>query len=123
MIVFNLGLFAMGLLSFRFIRVAFLRRGILKESGLAFINNAKPASYGKLGDDSTSSYQFVTGYTYPAGGASDRPGGYVFNGSYINAVANKGLPILYYLVYCQTFDIGVDSRSLEWIVGHFCGLF
>ena len=62
-----------------------------KESALSFIDNAKfRLSYGKLGDDGASSYQFATGYIYPASGASaDRPGGYVFNGSYVNAVANK----------------------------------
>lgn len=109
------GFFPSGSLGWRFSEEAFW-----KESGLAFINNAKlRASYGKLGDDSASSYQFVTGYTYPAGGgASDRPGGYVFNGSYINAVANKGIANPYITWYiAKTFDVGVDLEAWNGLLG------
>lgn len=91
-----------------------------KNSCLAFIENAKlRASYGKLGDDNASSYQFVTGYTYPAAGAaSDRPGGYVFDGSYTNAVSNKGIAnpaITWYIA--KTFDIGIDLNAWNGLLG------
>lgn len=91
-----------------------------KESSLSFINNAKlRASYGKLGDDSASSYQFITGYWYPAGGAAaDRPGGYVFNGSYVNGVANKGIANPYITWYvAKTFDVGIDLNAWNGLLG------
>lgn len=94
--------------------------GFWKDSHLAFINNVKiRLSYGKLGDDNASSYQFITGYTYPAGGdASGRPGGYVFNGSYINAVANKGItnPLITWYI-AKTFDVGIDMDAWNGLLG------
>lgn len=91
-----------------------------KESALSFIDNAKfRLSYGKLGDDGASSYQFATGYIYPASGVSaDRPGGYVFNGSYVNAVANKGIanPLITWYV-AKTFDVGVDLSAWDGLLG------
>ena len=42
---------------------------------LSFINNVKiRGTYGILGDDDASTYQFLSGYTYPSGG-------YMFDGS------------------------------------------
>lgn len=98
----------------------FSEEAFWKDSPLSFIDNAKlRASYGKLGDDNASSYQFITGYTYPAGGsASDRPGGYVFNGSYINAVSNKGIAnpnITWYIA--KTFDVGIDLNAWNGLLG------
>ena len=91
-----------------------------KDSKLSFINNAKiRASYGKLGDDSASSYQFITGYTYPASGDyNKRPGGYVFNGSYVNSTANKGIAntnITWYIA--KTFDVGFDLDAWNRLLG------
>ena len=91
-----------------------------KESPLSFINNAKVrASYGKLGDDRASNYQFITGYTYPSSGANNtRPGGYVFNGSYVNASESKGIinpDITWYIA--KTFDVGVDLTAWDGLLG------
>lgn len=91
-----------------------------KSSKLSFIDNAKiRASYGKLGDDSASSYQFITGYTYPASGDyNKRPGGYVFNGSYVNSTANKGIAntnITWYIA--KTFDVGLDLDAWNKLLG------
>lgn len=91
-----------------------------KESPLSFINNAKVrASYGKLGDDRASNYQFITGYTYPSSGDyNKRPGGYVFNGSYVNASESKGIinpDITWYIA--KTFDVGVDLDAWNGLLG------
>lgn len=91
-----------------------------KESKLSFINNMKfRASYGKLGDDSASSYQFITGYTYPSGGSSNRlPGGYIFNGTFVNSSANKGIAnqnITWYVA--KTLDLGFDLEAWNGLFG------
>lgn len=109
------GFFPSGSIGWRLSEEAFW-----KDSPLSFINNAKVrASYGKLGDDSASSYQFITGYTYPASGDyNKRPGGYVFNGSYVNAVANKGIAnpdITWYIA--KTFDVGFDLDAWNGLLG------
>ena len=89
-------------------------------SGLSFINNLKlRANYGKLGDDGASSYQYITGYTYPAGGDSNRlPPGSVFNGTFVNALASKGLanPDIFWYV-AKTLDIGVDIEAWKGLLG------
>ncbi|MDR1121698.1 MAG: TonB-dependent receptor [Dysgonamonadaceae bacterium] len=58
----------------------------IKDSeSLGFIDNLKlRASYGLMGDENASSYQFVTGYNYPSGG-------YVFGNDYVNAIASRGM--------------------------------
>lgn len=91
-----------------------------EESPLSFINNAKVrASYGKLGDDRASNYQFITGYIYPSsGGNNTRPGGYVFNGSFVNASESKGIinpDITWYIA--KTFDVGVDLDAWNGLLG------
>ena len=91
-----------------------------KGSKLSFINNAKVrASYGKMGDDTASNYQFITGYTYPAGGDNNRrPGGSVFNGTFVNAIANKGLAnknITWYIA--KTMNVGVDLEAWNGLLG------
>lgn len=91
-----------------------------KDSKLSFINNAKiRASYGKMGDDNASNYQFVTGYTYPAGGDNNRlPGGYLFDGKYVSSVANKGIAnkdITWYIA--KTLNIGADLNAWNGLLG------
>ena len=69
-------------------------------------------SYGTTGDDGASSYQFISGYNYPAGGSyNGQPGGSVFNGSFVNAVSSTGIPnpnITWYT--SKTFDLGLDMN-------------
>lgn len=91
-----------------------------KNSPLAFVNNLKfRGSYGKMGDDSASNYQFVTGYTYPAGGDSNRlPGGYFFDGVFVNSAASKGLTntnITWYIA--KTLDLGIDAEAWNGLIG------
>jgi TonB-linked SusC/RagA family outer membrane protein len=81
---------------------------------LSFINSLKiRSSYGVTGDDAASSYQFVSGYTYPASGSSTgRPAGSVFDNTFINGVQSKGIPnpgISWYTA--KTFDAGIDIEG------------
>jgi TonB-linked SusC/RagA family outer membrane protein len=94
--------------------------GFWKESKLNFINNAKlRLSWGKLGDDSASSYQFLSGYNYPASGSNhDLPGGYIFDGTYYNASASTGIAnknITWFK--SRTLDIGLDLEAWDGLLG------
>lgn len=91
-----------------------------KNSSLSFINNLKiRASYGKLGDDSAAAYQYISGYNYPAGGGNNNlPGGYIFNGSFVSASSNKGIPnpnITWFT--SKTLDIGFDADMWNGLLG------
>ena len=91
-----------------------------KESSLNFINNLKiRASWGKMGDDGALAYQFLNGYTYPVGGAAyAMPGGAIFDGSFVNASATKGLAnqsISW--IEAKTFDIGFDLEAWDGLLG------
>jgi TonB-linked SusC/RagA family outer membrane protein len=105
-----------------------------QKSVLSFIDNFKlRASYGVLGDDGSLSYQFLTGYTYPAtGSANQLPGGSVFGNSFVNAVQSKGLAntdITWST--SRTFDVGLDldiwngllSFTYDFFVRNRSGLF
>lgn len=83
-----------------------------KNSPLKFVNNFKlRASYGKQGDDVSSSYQFITGYNYPSGGA-------VFNGVFVTGAASKGLanPLITWYTSKQ-LDIGADAEMWNGLFG------
>jgi TonB-linked SusC/RagA family outer membrane protein len=95
----------------------------IKNTALKFINNLKlRASYGVLGDDGSSAYQWVSGYTYPANGGTNyhqmlNPG-YMFNGEFVYAAANNGIPntdITWYT--SKTFDAGVDFEAWNGLFG------
>ncbi|WP_165021031.1 MULTISPECIES: TonB-dependent receptor [unclassified Dysgonomonas] len=91
-----------------------------KNSPLAIVNNLKlRGSYGKMGDDTASMYQFVNGYTYPASGnANQLPGGYVFDGVFVNSAASKGITnpnITWYIA--KTLNLGVDADIWNGLLG------
>lgn len=92
-----------------------------KNSSLGkIVDNLKfRASYGVTGDDSSLGYQFLTGYTYPAGGGNNTlPGGSVFDGTFVNAVNDKGLPNpLITWSTSKTFDVGVDAELMNGLFG------
>ena len=93
---------------------------------LKFINSFKlRGSYGKLGDDNASSYQFITGYTYPAGGNNNQlPPGSVFNGVFVNSVESKGLanPDIFWYV-AKTLDVGFDLEAWNGLFGVTASIF
>lgn len=85
-----------------------------KNSSLRFINRFKVrGSWGRSGDDTSLSYQFMTGYNYPASGsASALPGGSIINNSFVNASLDKGLAnkaLTWFTV--ETFNIGFDASA------------
>lgn len=94
--------------------------GFWKSSKLSFIKNLKlRASYGIMGDDASSRYQFLTGYNYPAWGVNNRlPAGSVFNGVFINSVENTGIAnpnITWYTA--KTFNTGIDFEAWNGLFG------
>lgn len=89
-------------------------------AALSFIDELKfRVSYGKLGDDSASSYQFITGYTYPASGDNNTlPGGSVFDNKFVNSVQSKGIAnpnITWYT--SETYDAGIDLQAWKGLFG------
>lgn len=91
-----------------------------KNLDVKFIDNAKfRASYGVLGDDNASTYQWLNGYTYPAGGDyNNLPGGSVFDGSYVNSAVSTGIAnknITWYTA--KTFDVGMDLTTKNGMFG------
>jgi TonB-linked SusC/RagA family outer membrane protein len=89
-------------------------------TALSFINQFKiRASLGKTGDDSASSYQFISGYNYPTRtDARNFTGGYVYNGSFNASADNKGIPNPYITWYtAKTFDIGTDLEAWKGLLG------
>lgn len=91
-----------------------------KNLNIAYIDNAKfRASYGVLGDDGASTYQFLNGYTYPAtGDYNNLPGGSVFDGTFVNSAASTGIAnknITWYTA--KTFDVGLDVATKNGMLG------
>ncbi len=89
---------------------------------VSFIQNLKlRASYGEMGDDSAIDYQFVSGYDYPnTSGAriNNYPTGYVFAGSYGNALGFRSVPnpnITWYT--SKTFNLGLDGDFWNGLLG------
>ncbi|MDR1723297.1 MAG: TonB-dependent receptor [Tannerella sp.] len=89
-------------------------------SVLSFIDQLKlRASYGVMGDDSASSYQFITGYSYPSGtNTREFTGGYTFDGSFVASATNKGIPNPYITWYTsKTTNFGVDMDTKGGLFG------
>ena len=89
---------------------------------LYFINNLKlRGSYGVMGDDGASVYQFITGYNYPApkgGNNTGLQGGSVFNGNFVSAIGFKNLVnpnITWFEV--KTLNIGFDAELWNGLLG------
>ena len=89
-------------------------------NALSFIQSLKVrASYGELGDDRASSYQFISGYLFPAtGNANELPPGHIFDGEFISSLQSKGLsnPFITWYV-AKTFDIGIDVEAWKGLLG------
>jgi TonB-linked SusC/RagA family outer membrane protein len=96
-------------------------------SALDFVNQLKVrASYGVLGDDGASAYQWANGYTYPAGGEGDQNKGWyngyvpgwVFDGEFVYGAAAMSIPnenITWFTSH--TFDLGVDFEAWKGLFG------
>ncbi|HEX6427628.1 MAG TPA: SusC/RagA family TonB-linked outer membrane protein, partial [Niastella sp.] len=87
---------------------------------LSIINSFKlRGSYGLTGDENASTYQFFSGYNYPAGGnATGTPAGSVFDNTFVSAVQSKGLAnpnISWYTG--KMLNIGVDVQAWRGLLG------
>jgi TonB-linked SusC/RagA family outer membrane protein len=74
----------------------------------SFLNNLKlRASYGKLGDDASSTYQYLSGYNYPGSN-------YVLGGTLVNGLGFRGLANTNLTWYTSTLaNIGFDADLLN----------
>lgn len=83
-----------------------------KESPLDFVNNFKiRGSYGIQGDENASTFQFITGYNYPASGA-------VFDNVYVIGAQSRGLPNpLLTWFEARNFNIGADAEMWNGLFG------
>jgi TonB-linked SusC/RagA family outer membrane protein len=61
-------------------------------------------SYGKTGDDEVNAFQYLTGYTYPAGTS------YIFGSDVVRGLISKGLPNEQFTWYTsEIFNAGIDA--------------
>jgi TonB-linked SusC/RagA family outer membrane protein len=93
---------------------------IKNTSGLSFIDNLKlRGSYGILGDDGSSTFQFLQGYNYPAGGQENgQAGGYVYNGVFVSGLGFRNLanPNITWFT-SKTLDLGLDLDLWKGLLG------
>lgn len=79
---------------------------------LSKVDNFKlRATYGRMGDDSASSYQYLSGFYYPNGG-------YVLDNAWINAIKSKGAPnpnITWFIA--NTYNVGLDASLWKGLLG------
>lgn len=75
---------------------------------LPFITNLKiRGSWGQMGDDGASSFQFLTGYNYPSGN-------YVFDGDVISGLGFRGMPnpnITWYSVTTKNLGVELEIKN------------
>jgi TonB-linked SusC/RagA family outer membrane protein len=113
------GFFPAGQLGWRVSEEKFVK----ESDALSFISNLKVrGSYGKMGDDAASQYQFVTGYNYPVSGDNinrEQLGtGYMMDGAFVPAVGFRAAPnpnITWYTV--TTANIGLDASLWNGLLG------
>lgn len=75
----------------------------IKDNIRAMDNLKLRVSWGRLGDDAASTYQFLTGYNYPSGN-------YVFDNTVVSGLSSRGMPnpdITWFTA--TTTDIGLDG--------------
>ncbi|MCH5598946.1 SusC/RagA family TonB-linked outer membrane protein [Niabella ginsengisoli] len=110
------GFFPAGFLAWRISEESFFKNS----NALSFINSLKfRGSYGEMGDENASNYQFVSGYTYPvSGNATSLPGGSVFDGVFVNGAQGKGLanPLLSWYK-SKMFNVGMDLQAWRGLLG------
>jgi TonB-linked SusC/RagA family outer membrane protein len=102
------GFFPSGSIGWRMSEESFIK----DNEALKFVSNLKwRASYGIMGDDRASTYQFLSGYNYPSNG-------YVFGGNYTNAFGMRGMPnpnITWY--EAAMLNIGADAELWHGLLG------
>lgn len=102
------GFFPVGSIGWRLSEESFIK----DNDNWNFVNNLKfRTSYGKMGDDSSSSYQFLSGFNYPSGG-------YVLDGTYKNALSLRGMANPYITWFTsKMLNIGIDADMWNGLLG------
>ena len=110
------GFFPGGSIGWRISEEPFMKNS----QALSFITNLKlRASYGLMGDENASNYQFMTGYDFPASSNyKENPGGSIFDGNFVQAVGFRSLPnqaLTWYTV--RTANVGLDADFWDGMLG------
>ena len=97
------------------------------KNNLSFTDNIKlRGSWGRLGDDSTSNFQFIEGFDYPQSyhNRQNLPRGSVFGNTFVNAIGFRNAPNLD-LTWSTSdmFNIGIDVDLWNRLFGFSVDLF
>ncbi|MDR1370159.1 MAG: TonB-dependent receptor [Dysgonamonadaceae bacterium] len=115
------GFFPSALLAYRISEESFLKDNV------SFLQNLKiRGTWGKLGDDGASQFQFIEGYDYPQSyhNKQDIPRGSVFGNTFVNALGFRNAPNLDLTWYTATMmNIGVDADLWDGLFGFSVDLF
>ncbi|GHT61714.1 SusC/RagA family TonB-linked outer membrane protein [Bacteroidia bacterium] len=96
------------------------------KDNFSFIDNLKiRGSYGILGDDDASRFQFIEGFDYPmANGNKSLPAGYVFGNTFTNAIGFRNAPNPNITWYTATMkNIGIEADLWRGLFGFSVDLF
>ncbi|MGV8090234.1 MAG: SusC/RagA family TonB-linked outer membrane protein [Mangrovibacterium sp.] len=78
------------------------------KNNFPIISNLKiRGSWGQMGDDAASTYQFLTGYNYPSGN-------YVFDGKVIPGLGFRGMPnpnITWFTIITKNLGLDIDIKN------------
>lgn len=79
---------------------------------LSFVDNLKlRVSYGVMGSDASSSYQFLSGYNYPSSG-------FIFNDNWVNGISPGNIPNPFITWYkTKTTNMGFDFGLWNGLLG------
>lgn len=115
------GFFPSVLLAYRISEEPFIKDNFL------FLQNLKlRGTWGKLGDDGASQFQFIEGYDYPQSyhNKQNLPRGTVFGNTFVNALGFRSAPNLDLTWYTATMkNIGVDADLWNGLFGFSVDLF
>jgi TonB-linked SusC/RagA family outer membrane protein len=115
------GFFPSALLAYRISEEAFIR------NQLPFVENLKlRATWGRLGDDGASQFQFIEGYDYPQSFHNKQtlPRGSVFGSSFVNALGFRAAPnhnLTWYTA--DMLNVGIDADLWNGLFGFSVDLF
>jgi TonB-linked SusC/RagA family outer membrane protein len=115
------GFFPSVLLAYRLSEESFIKNNIPALSNLKL-----RGTWGKLGDDSASQFQFIEGYDYPQSyhNKQNVPRGSVFGNTFVNALGFRNAPNLNLTWYTATMlNLGVDADLLNGLFGFSFDLF
>lgn len=117
------GFFPSALLAYRISEEPFIK----DNEALSFITNLKVrGSWGKLGDDGASQFQFIEGYDYPQSyhNRQNLPRGYVFGNTFTNALGFRNAANLDLTWYTSTMvNLGIDADFWGGLLGFSVDLF